>query len=296
MKSEVVIRSMRGPFLVLTPVCVFLGASSAIFQHMSIDIVSLILAFVGALFAHISVNTINEYCDFESGLDLTTNRTQFSGGSGALPANPDMARSVLAAGILSLLATLSIGVYFIFENGFGIAPIGLVGLLLIVTYTVWINRHPFLCLLAPGLGFGVLIVLGTHYVLAGEYSRLSWVTAAVPFFLVNNLLLLNQYPDIAADRRFGRNHFPIAYTVKASNVVYALFLALTVAVLVGSIALGILPELSHIALLPLPLGLYSLVGAIVHGEAIGGFPKYLGANVAAAILTPLLLAVSLIIS
>lgn len=287
---------MRGPFLILTPVCVFLGTSNAIFQHVSIDFVALILAFAGALFAHISVNTINEYCDFESGLDLTTHRTQFSGGSGALPGNPDMARSVLGVGILSLLATFSIGVYFFIERGPGIVPIGVVGLLLIVTYTGWINKHPLLCLLAPGLGFGVLMVLGTHYVLAGEYSRLSWVTAAVPFFLVNNLLLLNQYPDIAADRCFGRNHFPIAYTVDGGNVVYALFLLLTVAVLVGGISLGILPALSYIALLPVPLALYSLGGAVLHGEAIGAFPKYLAANVAATILTPLLLGVSLMVS
>ncbi|MFT7131172.1 MAG: 1,4-dihydroxy-2-naphthoate octaprenyltransferase [Gammaproteobacteria bacterium] len=296
MKSEVVIRSMRVPFLILTPVCVFLGMSNAIFQHLSINLVALALAFVGALLAHVSVNTINEYCDFESGLDLTTNRTSFSGGSGALPENPDMALSVLGVGVFSLVATFSIGVYFYIELGFGIVPIGVVGLLLIVTYTGWINKHPLLCLLAPGLGFGVLMVLGTHYVLAGEYSRLSWVTAAIPFFLVNNLLLLNQYPDLAADRRVGRNHFPIAYTVKGSNIIYALFLLLTVAVLVGSIFLGILPGLSLIALIPMPLALYSLAGAIVHGEGIGSFPQYLASNVAVTILTPLLLGVSLIIS
>ena len=47
----------------------------------------LILALAGGLLAHISVNALNEYLDFTSGLDLTTLRTPFSGGSGTLPAN-----------------------------------------------------------------------------------------------------------------------------------------------------------------------------------------------------------------
>jgi hypothetical protein len=50
-----------------------------------------LLIFIGALFAHISVNTLNEYFDFKSGLDLTANKTPFSGGSGALPNTPDVA-------------------------------------------------------------------------------------------------------------------------------------------------------------------------------------------------------------
>jgi 1,4-dihydroxy-2-naphthoate octaprenyltransferase len=44
----------------------------------------------------------------------------------------------------------------------------------------------------------------------------------------------------------------------------------------------------------MPLALFSLTGAIKHGENIGSFPQYLGANVAVAILTPLLLGISII--
>lgn len=50
-----------------------------------------------------------------------------------------------------------------------------------------------------------------------------------------------------------------------------------------------------ITLLPLPLDFYSLDGTIKHGVTIGNYPKYLGANVAVAIVTPLLLGVSLIV-
>ncbi len=279
----------------LTPVCVFLGASTVVANHNGVSLLLLALAMLGGLLAHISANALNEYLDFKSGLDLTTTRTPFSGGSGALPGNPGMAGAVLAVGTVSLLATLMIGGFFVWKYGAGIVPIGVVGLLLVVAYTQWINRRPLLCLVAPGVGFGFLMVVGTQYVLQGEYATLSWLVAVVPFFLVNNLLLLNQYPDIQADSRVGRRHFPIAYGISRSNMGYGLFALATTAVILSYVLIGYLPVLGLIALLPMPLAFFSLFGAIKYGENIGQFPHYLGANAAVAILTPLLLGVSIII-
>ena len=285
---------MRGPFLVLTPVCVFLGMSTVVANQNSVDVHLLALALLGAVLAHISVNTFNEYFDFKSGLDLATKKTPFSGGSGALPRNPEMATAVFTVGAVSLLATVVIGFFFVWKYGSGIIPIGIAGLVLIVTYTGWINKHPFLCLIAPGIGFGFLMVVGTQFVLEGEYSTLSWLVAAVPFFLVNNLLLFNQYPDIQADSDAGRNHLPIAYGTTLGNMVYASFTLATIVVITACILAGYFPVLSFIALLPMPLAFFSLGGVIKYGETIGSFPQYLGANVVVAILTPLLLGISLV--
>jgi 1,4-dihydroxy-2-naphthoate octaprenyltransferase len=294
MKFVAVIQSMRIPFLVLTPVSIFLGVSTVVANQVDVNFSLLILILFGALLAHIGVNTLNEYFDFKSGLDFTTIKTPFSGGSGALPKHPEMVDAVLVVGVTSLIICAMIGTFFIWEYGLGIAPIGIIGLFLIITYTGWINRHPFLCLIAPGIGFGLLMVVGTQYLLEGEYSHLSWLAATVPLFLVNNLLLLNQYPDIQADSGVGRNTFPIAYGVENSNLVYALFILVTIMVIVASVFIGYFPALSLIALLPMPLAFFSLTGAIKHGGNIGSFPQYLGANVAVTILTPLLLGISII--
>lgn len=285
---------MRGPFLVLTPVCVFLGMSTAVANQVAVDVRLLALALLGALLAHISVNTLNEYHDFKSGLDLMTSRTRFSGGSGALPQNPEMATAVLAVGAVSLLATLLIGCFFVWKYGAGIIPVGVAGLVLIVAYTGWINKHPFICLLAPGIGFGFLMVAGTQFVLEGRYSALSWLAAVVPFFLVNNLLLLNQYPDIQADAVAGRKHLPIAYGTTLASVMYAFFTLATIAFITTCILAGYFPVLSFIALLPMPLAFFSLGGAIKYGEAVGNFPQYPAANVIVTLLVPFLLGVSLI--
>ncbi|MGZ8189972.1 MAG: prenyltransferase [Methylococcaceae bacterium] len=294
MQSKAVIQTMRLPFLILTPVCIFLGVSAVVVNMANINWYLLVPALLGALFAHISVNTFNEYLDFKSGLDLTTIRTPFSGGSGALPNNPEAASAVFTVGTVSFMATLVIGIFFVRTCGIGVLPIGALGFALITTYTEWLNKNPFLCLVAPGTGFGFLMVVGTYYILAGEYTLLPWVIAVIPFFLVNNLLLLNQYPDIQADIRVGRNHFPIAYGTKNSNMIYAFFALATIAVISTCIMIGYFPTLSLIAMLPLPLAFFALKGAIKYGENIGNHPQYLGANVAVAILAPLLLGMSLI--
>ena len=296
MKLKVVLLSVRMPFLILTFSCVFLGASAVVANQSTINLWLLLLALLGALLAHISVNTLNEYYDFKSGLDFETIKTPFSGGSGALPLNPDMIGAVFLVSVLSSVLLLAIGSFFVWQYGIGIIPVGLTGLILIATYTDWVNRHPYVCLIAPGLGFGFLMVAGTQFVLMGEYITLSWLVAVIPFFLVNNLLLLNQYPDIQADRNVGRNHFPIAYGVARSTVMYGLFVLATVVSIIAYVLMGYLPVLSLIALIPMPLAVFSLYGAAKHGAAIGGYPQYLGANVAVTILTTFLLAVSLMIT
>ena len=294
MTIKTVVQSSRLPFLILTPVCVLLGASIVVYKGQSVDLFLLALIIIGALSAHVSVNTFNEYLDFKSGLDLETERTDFSGGSGALPNNPSALNSVYLTGVVSLFVTLIIGLYFVSLYGLQILPIGLLGVTLIVTYTSWINKHPWLCLIAPGLGFGVLMVLGTQFVLVGEYYVLSLWISIIPFLLINNLLLLNQYPDIKADTNAGRRHFPIAYGIQASNQVYGLFVLAAITLIIAYIWLDYLPVLSLIALIPMPLALLSLYGVHKHTQAIGHFQQYLGMNVVVAILTPLLLAVSLL--
>ena len=290
-----IIKSFRPSFLVLTPICIFLGISTSQTIEAQINVLSVGLILIGALSAHICVNTLNEYFDFKSGLDLKTNKTKFSGGSGAIPENPESAGSVLVAGITSLVITISIGIYFLIEVGLIILPIGMVGVFLLVAYTPWINRLPLFGLIASGLGFGVLMVVGTHIVLTGNYSNMSLLVSLVPFFLVNNLLLLNQYPDIEADASVGRKTFPIVFGVKMSNFIYAFFALSCFLLILVLIVLEEIPALSVIALIPIMLSLFALGGGIKYSSDIGEHSEYLGANVAATLLTPLLLGVSIVL-
>lgn len=294
MKFSVVFKTFRPSFLILTPVCILLGISTALAMQSQINTLMVSLIFICAIFAHISVNTLNEYYDFKSGLDLKTNKTPFSGGSGALPDTPELAGTILTVGRVSLIISVLIGLYIIMARGVQIMPIGILGVVVILTYTQWLNRFPLICLIAPGIGFGTLMVVGTYVILVGEYSPFAWLVSLVPFFLVNNLLLLNQYPDMEADESIGRKTFPIAFGMNKSNLAYAVFMLAAYLVIVGLIVTDTLPYLSYIALTPMVFSLFALYGAIKYSARIGEFPEYLGANVAATILTPLLLAISML--
>lgn len=293
--------SMRVPFLILSPVCVFLAAATAFSETGQLEIFRTSLALVGALAAHISVNTFNEYLDFRSGLDANTIKTPFSGGSGALIANPDAANSVFALAMGSLILTCLIGGYFAIQLGWTIIPLGLLGILLIVTYTQWINRHPLLCLIAPGLAFGPVMVIGSYWVFVGSYSLLSIWVALIPFFLTNNLLLLNQLPDIEADKQSGRWHAPIAYGGKASIYLYALFIFAALSCLLLGVFVQVLPPLCLIAVLTLLPSIIVIKGVsqsvtLPKHERAKALTPYLGINVAITLLTPCLTAIAILIA
>lgn len=292
---KTVLMAARPSFLILTPACIFLGVSIVISQKLPINYILLSIITVGAICAHISVNMLNEYLDFKSGLDLQTIKTAFSGGSGALPANPNAAKLTLILGIMALILTITTGTYLLLVKGSVILPIGIAGVVLILSYTQWLNKHPLLCLLAPGMGFGVLMVVGTYVVLSGKHAQLTWLLSLPPFLLINNLLLLNQYPDIDADITVGRKTLPIVYGITISNLVYLLFVACSYVLIVYCVLKDYIPSLSLIALIPLLCSLYAGYGAVKYGAQIGQFPRYLAANVAASILVPCLLGFGLII-
>lgn len=286
---------MRLPFLVLTPVCVYLGMATAVVQAEVILWGNLWLALVGALAAHIAVNTLNEYQDYHSGLDALTSRTPFSGGSGALIRWPDAAVAVGWAAWLALLCVGAIGLYFILLFGMAVLPLGALGVAIIVLYTRFINRRPWVCLLAPGFAFGPLMVVGTHFVLTGEYSRFAAGVSLVPFFLANNLLLLNQYPDVEADRQVGRCHLPIAYGLDFATGVYGFMTAAAMLVIVLSVDSGSLPSLCLLALLPGASGFMVWAGVRRFGNQLERLQPYLGLNVFAATVTPAVLAGALLL-
>jgi len=287
-------KSMRPPFLVLPPVCVLLGIGAAVRADALIDIGLATAILMGAMLAHMSVNLLNEYADFKSGLDLNTLKTPFSGGSGALVSDPGAARAVLFAGVFTLSLVALLGLYIVAQRGPAILPIGLLGVAVVLAYTPWLNRNPWLCLIAPGLGFGPLMVGGTYVALTGHYAPAPFAVSLVPFFLVSNLLLLNQYPDVDADRRAGRYHAPIAYGLGVSTKIYTAFAAFTALSVAGCVLTGIMPPLGWVALVPLAATLRIVASMRAFRGDVGALLPAMGMNVAVSVSTPLVCALAML--
>lgn len=288
--------TMRLPFLPLTPICVALAVAAAGYGGGTLDEQSIWLALVGALAASITVNALNEYVDFRSGLDLRTSRTPFSGGSGTLPAHPELEMPTLVMAMLSLLTVIVIGLWLLMKHGLALLPIGLAGVVLIVFYSTWVVHRPLICLLAPGFGFGTLMVSGTAWVAAGEISAATAAASLVPFFLVSNLLLLNQFPDVEADLTVGRRTLPIAIGRRKASFVYLLLMLLGAASLAIAIRLGVLPERSGWGLAGFALGLPVFVGALLYGHDGERLKPFMALNTVICLVTPLLVAAGLFLS
>jgi 1,4-dihydroxy-2-naphthoate octaprenyltransferase len=122
---------MRLPFLILTPACVLLGIATAVSSSAGVNAFHIALVIAGAIAAHISVNAFNELGDFKSGLDFTTRRTPFSGGSGTLPERPDLARQVSVTAWVSLVATCLVGLSFLIVGGLLVFPLGIAGVVVV---------------------------------------------------------------------------------------------------------------------------------------------------------------------
>jgi 1,4-dihydroxy-2-naphthoate polyprenyltransferase len=284
---------MRPPFLLLTPACVVLGVGTAFRSSGTVSVSLVILILIGAVCAHISVNAFNEYFDFKSGLDFRTQRTPFSGGSGALPENPQHAHYALETAVATLAIAGIIGIYFLYVRGLALLPLGILGLLIIFVYTPWLTRNPFLCLIAPGLGFGPLMVMGTDFVLRGTYSLPAFITSLVPFFLVSNLLLLNQFPDVDADRSIGRKPFPIVFGKRTSTHLYGAFLLMTYLSIIIGVESNQLPLVSLLGLLTIALAVPAYVGVLRHAENRNKLIPYMALNVITNLATPVLIAIGL---
>ncbi len=291
--SNALIGPMRPNFLILTPACVLLGISTAYWSGASLNPIYIILILAGALMAHTSVNALNEYSDFKSGLDLITVKTPFSGGTKSLPENPAKAHLALITGLISLALVAFIGMYFLMERGLWLLPVGIIGIILVYAYTPFITRHPFLCLIAPGLGFGPLMVMGTDFMLTGHYSWTAAWASLVPFFLVSDLLLLNQFPDVEADRQFDRDHYPIRLGRRKSAAIYNAFLVLTYMSIIAGCLLKLLPAGALLGLITLILAVPVMRGVVRYADDIPALIPFMIKNVMINISTPVFVAIGL---
>jgi 1,4-dihydroxy-2-naphthoate octaprenyltransferase len=279
--------------LLLSVVLAFLGTSIA-WHGGAFHLGYALLAFVGLLLAHISVNVLNDYFDYRSGVDLATKRTPFSGGSGILPAALLTPRQVFWLGLGAFLLTIPIGVYFVIVRGWLLLPLLLIAAICVLLYTPIILklRWPEW---APGVGLGTLPVLGAYFVQTGEYTLPALIAAVPSGFLVHNLLLLNEFPDVQADKKADRKTLPITIGTTRAGIVYS---AVTVAVylwIIGGVVAGQMPAFTLIALLTVPLAVKAIQGALKPQETAKLMPA-MANNVLVVLLTQLLLGIGYILA
>lgn len=282
----------RANFLLLPVALVAVGAAAAAWDG-AFRWTPTLLALVGLTLLHAAVNALNEASDMETGIDLQTVRTPFSGGSGTLPAGQLSVRAtrVFAYGCIGVAAV--IGLWFAVRLGPWFVGLLAVGAASVVFYTERFARIG-LGEVVAGLGLGALPVWGAAWV-QGPPPGPAALWAGVPaFFMTFNLLLLNEFPDEAADRAGGRKNLVLLFGRQGAALVYAAAALLAPAAIVAAVVLGALPTHALAAVLPSILLVPPLGWAF--GDSRQPVPHgALGANVAWNLATNAVLALALVV-
>ena len=292
------IKETRPQFLSLSVVLAFLGTAIAWYDG-PVNLGYALLAGFGLMLTHGSVNAINDYFDYKSGIDLDVERTPFSGGSGLVPDGKIPLNQALWVGIVTSLVALLIGIFFIAVKGWLLLPLLISAGLCLVLYTPVILKTPW-PEWSPGVGLGILPILGFYFIQAGRYDWTVLIASIPSGILVHNLLLLNEFPDVAADRKGGRKTIPVSFGLDAAA---KFFMLATVAVyvwIIGCVLATLLtgkvvmPVYCLIVLFTLPWAIKAMQGSKEYHDRSRLVPA-LGDNVKFILFTQVLLGMGYIL-
>jgi 1,4-dihydroxy-2-naphthoate octaprenyltransferase len=284
----------RFQFLPLTVIMVSLGTAIGAYEgyfHFG----HFLLAMIGSILVHITVNVINDYHDFVDGIDLNTQRTPFSGGSGVLPSNLLKPKQAFWFATSCLLMAMVIGFYFVMQKGWLLFPLLIVSGFSAYFYNVYLAKWHIGEIFA-GLCFGPLLVLGSYYVQTGRYSWGTLFASLAPGILTSNLLFLNEFPDWEADKKGGRRHFVISLGKKDASYLFVAFLIASYLCIIAGVLTKMMPALTLIGLGTIGFGWKAAKGALRYYDNTEKLVPVLGANVITILGTQALLAVGYVIA
>lgn len=297
---------IRANFLLLAVFLVAIGLAITwnFFSSMNVDFnyIHAALIMAGVVLAHISVNLFNEYSDYKTRIDFNTVRSPFSGGSGMMVEGKTNPQTVLYSAISTLLVAFGIGVYFAFVAHWSVLVIAVVGGLTIVIYTPVLARF-MLGELFSGLALGTLVVIGTYVAMTaspgmelGQILTSELILISIPPGILTSLLLLiNEFPDVEADRKGGRKHLVIRFGKKKAAYIYAFGVFIAFGIIIALPILGMASTWIYLALIPLPLALHASFLAINHSDDNTKIITAMGNNVMTVLGTDLLLAIAILI-
>ncbi len=284
----------RFHFIPLTVILVSLGTAIAAYKGF-FHLGYYFLAMIGSILVHMTANVINDYYDYVDGIDLNTQRTPFSGGSGVLTSGFLSPKQAFWFATFSLLVAMGIGVYFVLVKGWLLFPLLLVAGFSSYFYNVYLSKW-LLGELFAGLNFGPLIVLGSYFVQTGSYSWEALFASIAPGILTANLLFLNEFPDMEADRRGGRRHLVITLGRQGARFLFVALLAASYLCIVVGVLTRIMPLMTLLGLGTIVFGWRATKGALQHYNDTNKLIPALGANVITILGTQALLAVGYVVT
>ena len=292
MTVKIWFQEIRAPFLTLPLICTLLSLSVAGLNGFFNPVYSFLTLF-GVILLHVSVNVLNDYFDYKSGLDLSTKPTPFSGGSGILPKGDLNPTHVFGLGLTSLIGGLTIGSYFVYIFNFDLVLILLIGVaaLSVLTYSSMLASWG-LGELIVGLNFGPLLFMGTYYVQSSTLSLEVILLGVIMGIFVSSILLINEFPDHDADLKHGRKNLVVRLGSDTASKLFSLLLMTPYLLIVIGILFSILPIYTIIALITIPKARFAIKHLSANRDKIPELIPAMGTTVQLTMFTGILLIVS----
>jgi 1,4-dihydroxy-2-naphthoate octaprenyltransferase len=226
---SVILRASRPQFLTASAAPVLVGSALGYAVAGTFAPAPFVLAVVAIMALHAGANIINDYFDHATGNDwVNENPTPFSGG-----------RRFIQDGVLSPQATLLTGLTYLAGGcGIGLVMVWLTGDLFILALGIVGVLGGFFYTAAPlrlgyrGIGeiiiallFGVLPVYGAYHLQTQTLDATPILPATIVAILIFLVILINEFPDRAADAQVGKKTLVVLLGIPRCAWVYRLALA-----------------------------------------------------------------------
>lgn len=202
------------------------------------------VSLIGVYFIEIGKNAVNDFVDFNTGVDLMVapdKRTPFSGGKRAIVDGNLTLREAAVITAVTLTAGSLVGVYIAFLREPGILWIGCTGLFFAAAYSLPPFKLAYRGMgeAVVGITFGPLIVSGA-FLVQTHFLSMEVILASLPIgFLIANVLFINQYPDFEADSQGNKRNWVVRLGKTRGIIVYAaLFTATYLSLIALSVVTG----------------------------------------------------------
>ncbi len=214
----------RPKFLVASAAPVLVGSAAGYAVIGTFQPILFVLALLAIMALHSGANITNDYYDHLSGNDwVNKNPTPFSGGRRFIQEGTLSAKATLLAALFCLAAGSAIGLVILYlTRSVFILVLGLIGLLGGFFYTARPVQLGYRCIGEPviALLFGLLPVFGSFYLQTETINVTPILPALIVSILIFLVILVNEFPDVAADAAVNKRTLVVRFGVPACVWIY----------------------------------------------------------------------------
>jgi 1,4-dihydroxy-2-naphthoate octaprenyltransferase len=291
------VQMTRPGFLVITAVACVLGTAVAAACGHGPNVWTALATLVLAVMMHAAANVLNDYHDALNGADEanTQGLFPFTGGARLIQNGQVTTQDTHNLAKALIVFLIPCGLLLTVKTGGGLMMLGLAGLLL-----GWAYSAPPLALMKRGWGEATvaltwgLVVVGADYVQRKHFFVIPAAVAVSFALLVGNILVINGFPDAAADAQVGKRTLVVRLGARWAAWAYLAFALLAYAWLVVGVWLFIHPEPALWGLASVPLSLWAFLLLHKHADQPARLTSAIVLTIVAAVVHGLAMSAGLL--